>query len=168
MNMNRISKGLGLLFLLIIVISGCKSQKKAKEAQAQQAEPKEVVTDEKPETTVTAPKIEEVKPEPDAKKKEMAMKLNGMFASVATSGNKSASEATKKEILNMFSSGNVPVLIVIYDGEKVKDHDKPTTISSYVDYLSLTGNNNAQVENIELNDQGLITLLELKKNYTNN
>lgn len=170
MNMNNLSKGAGFLFLLIIMLSGCKSQKKIKEAQTAEAtqQKEEVKVEEKPETPVTKPKTEEEKPEPEAKNEDIAMKLNQMFASIAKPGDKSAKEATKKEVLNMFSSGDVPVLITIYQGDTVKDHDKPTTISRYVDYLSLTGNNNAAVENMEVNDQGLITLLELRKNYNNN
>jgi hypothetical protein len=155
-----------LCMFAVIVMMGCKSQKKVK-AQAKEPEQNEVVATEKPEL-VTPPKIEEPKTETTTAKDDISRKLNQMFASIANSGNSNSSLATKNEVLNLFSSPNVPVLIVIYEGDKVKDHDKPTTIKSYLEYLGITRNNNAMIKDLEFNENGLITLLELRKNYTTN
>lgn len=78
---------------------------------------------------------------------------------------KSVMEANTKisEAMKLFSSPDVPVLIIISkEGDQV-DYDKPTTIEKYLNYLKDTKNYNNEVYNVKFDGYGQITTLELIK-----
>jgi hypothetical protein len=83
----------------------------------------------------------------------------------AVVNNKSLEMANSRinEALKFFASPDVPVLIIIYQEGDTKDFDKPTTIKKYLEYLKDQGKNPNKVNNVQYNDNGKITELELLK-----
>jgi len=79
--------------------------------------------------------------------------------------NKSLEMANSRinETLKFFASPDVPVLIIIYQEGDTKDYDKPTTIKKYLEYLKDQGKNPNKVNNVQYNDNGKISELELLK-----
>jgi len=74
-------------------------------------------------------------------------------------------ERTEREILSRFSSPEAPVLIIIHEGDGLKDYDRPTTISKYLNYLKDQAKSPNEVANVVLDSRGKITELELRKVY---
>ena len=83
----------------------------------------------------------------------------------AISNARSTEEANRKiqETLQLFSSSDAPVLIVISEENGNKDYDRPSTIKRYLDYLKDTGNAPDALSHLTINDSGLISEVELIK-----
>lgn len=90
--------------------------------------------------------------------------IDEYFTSIA--GASSADEANAKiaEALKLFVGPDAPVLIIISQEGGMNDYDKPTTIDSYLNYLKDTKNYNNSVYEVEMDNYGQITTLELIKN----
>ena len=106
----------------------------------------------------------------EEKKKQEAAKgqtyqyIDEYFNQIASA--KTVPEANAKigEAMKLFSSPDVPVLIIISKAGSEVDYDKPTTIDKYLNYLKDTKNYNNSVYNVEMDGYGQIVTLELIKN----
>jgi hypothetical protein len=109
---------------------------------------------------------EKVKPdEGTAKKKETEAMVTDYFASIATATSVSQANMQIAEALKLFSSPDVPVLIVIAKSGEQVDYDRPTTIKNYLNYLKDTKNNINKVGKVTYDSNGKIREMELIKTY---
>ena len=156
----------------MICFTGCKSKKKAAEA-ARAAEERARLEQEanlrREEEQRKIEAEEAARREAEARQKEMLAnapkaKLNQYFQSIANSGNVASANSSINEALTLFASPDTPVLIVISEEGGQKDYDRPTTIRQYLNYLKDTRNNSASISNLQFDNSGKITEVELKKN----
>ena len=91
-------------------------------------------------------------------------KLNQYFESIARSSNVASANSSINEALALFASPETPVLIVISEENGQKDYDRPTTIRQYLNYLKDTKNNANTISNLQYDNSGKITEVELRKN----
>lgn len=89
--------------------------------------------------------------------------LYGFFIDLVNNKNYQDSEVFINQALKMFASESVPVLIIISQEGGMVDYDEPTTIRKYLEYLDDTKNNSNRINSIKVNQEGLITELELIK-----
>lgn len=104
--------------------------------------------------------------ERETRERESYNRLGGLFNDIANASSESAADRSINEALNMFSSQQVPVLIIIFEDEQqdVVDYDEPTTIGDYLHYLKVVKRKPDNVEKLEFNDNGKISEIILKKN----
>lgn len=151
---------LSLVVLLAMVVgfSSCKNKKKLTEmsdpVEVREEIAQEEMEEEEPEVVEERVVVKE--PTKEAK-------LNNYFGAIATSSSTSAANASINEALSMFSNGDAPVLIVIYNEGGKPSYDEPTTIEKYLNYLKDTKNNKAKVEEVVYDTNGKIKELVLKK-----
>ncbi len=82
------------------------------------------------------------------------------FRSIANASGTQQANAEINRALDLFSSPDVPVLVIISnDG----DYDRPTTISRYLNYLKDQRKNPNRVHRVALDNQGRIREIELIK-----
>ena len=98
-----------------------------------------------------------------AKAREPKNVLERNFASIASAGSVTQANRLINETLQLFSSNDVPVLIIISQAAGFNDYDRPTTIENYLNYLKDQKVNRNKVENLKFNDNGKITEVELIK-----
>lgn len=98
-----------------------------------------------------------------AKAKEPKNVLERNFASIASASSVTSANRLINETLQLFSSNDVPVLIIISQAGGFNDYDRPTTIENYLNYLKDQKVNRNKVENLKFNDNGKITEVELIK-----
>jgi hypothetical protein len=89
--------------------------------------------------------------------------LNKQFAALTGEQDYDKSNNIISNILPMFASPEVPVLVIISEENGMKDYDKPTTIEKYLNYLKDRKAYKAEVENIVYDENGKINELELRK-----
>ncbi len=89
--------------------------------------------------------------------------LYGFFNDLVSNKNYQDSEVYINQALKMFANESVPVLIIISQAGGMVDYDEPTTIRKYLEYLDDTKNNSNLINSIKVNEEGLITELELIK-----
>jgi len=89
--------------------------------------------------------------------------LSNLFGKIAAAGNTTAANNIIEEGLTMFSSPQVPVLIIISKSGNLKDYDEPTTILRYLNYLKDQQTSPNLVHNLVKDDNGKINELELIK-----
>ncbi|MFT7030164.1 MAG: hypothetical protein ACJA2C_001559 [Marinoscillum sp.] len=89
-------------------------------------------------------------------------KLENYFIAIAT-GTDASANANINEAIGLFSNQAATVLIIIYNADGTTDYDEPTTIRKYLEYLKDTKNNSAKVEEMVLDEKGMIKELVLKK-----
>lgn len=166
------SKVVMWLFVLMICFTGCKSKKKAAEA-ARAAEERARMEQEaklRSEEEQRRKEAEEAaRRDAEARQREMMAnapkaKLNEYFESIASSGNVASANSSINEALTLFASPDTPVLIVISEEGGQKDYDRPTTIRQYLNYLKDTKNNSNSISNLQFDNSGKITEVELRKN----
>lgn len=166
------SKVVMWLFVLMICFTGCKSKKKAAEA-ARAAEERARMEQEaklRSEEEQRRKEAEEAaRRDAEARQREMMAnapkaKLNEYFESIASSGNVASANSSINEALTLFASPDTPVLIVISEEGGQKDYDRPTTIRQYLNYLKDTKNNPNSISNLQFDNSGKITEVELRKN----
>ncbi len=174
MNSIRNSSGLVVLvFLLALSATGCKSKKKAMEAQAAAAERARIER----EATAARQQEDERKRQEDERARQAAeaneaalravepkSRLIKYFDTIATSGNETAANGSINEALTLFASPETPVLIVISEEGGQKDYDRPTTIKDYLNYLKDQKKNMNKVSNLQFDASGRISEVELRKN----
>jgi hypothetical protein len=160
------------LLVLMICFTGCKSKKKAAEA-ARAAEERARMEQEanlrKEEEQKRKEAEEAARRDAEARQKEMLAnapkaKLNQYFQSIANSNNPASANSSINEALTLFASPDTPVLIVISQEGGQKDYDRPTTIRQYLNYLKDTKNNANSISNLQFDNSGKITEVELRKN----
>lgn len=82
------------------------------------------------------------------------------FDAISGASSTSLANANINQALSLFSSPDVPVLVII---SEAGDYDRPTTISRYLEYLKDQGRNPNVVNNVVLDAQGKISEIELIK-----
>lgn len=160
------------LLVLMICFTGCKSKKKAAEA-ARAAEEKARLEQEarlrseeeqrKREAEEQARRDEEARRQQELANSPKA-KLGRYFQSIAGSSNVASANSSINEALTLFASPDTPVLIVIAEENGQKDYDRPTTIRQYLNYLKDTKNNANTISDLQFDNSGKITEVELRKN----
>lgn len=166
------SKVVMWLLVLMICFTGCKSKKKAAEA-ARAAEERARIEQEaklrSEEEQKRKDAEEAARRDAEARQRDMATnepkaKLNEYFESIARSNNMASANGSINEALSLFASPDTPVLIVISEENGQKDYDRPTTIRQYLNYLKDTKNNSNNITNLQFDNSGKITEVELRKN----
>jgi hypothetical protein len=104
----------------------------------------------------------------DQKRKEAEAKkgfqyVDDYFMQVAGASNAMEANAKISEAMKLFSSPEVPVLIIISKTGEDTDYDKPTTIEKYLNYLKDTKNYSNAVYDVKFDGYGQISHLELIK-----
>ena len=90
--------------------------------------------------------------------------LETNLASIATASNVNQANRLINETLKLFSSNDVPVLIIISQAvDGMYDYDKPTTIEDYLNYVKDQKVNRSKINDLKFDAQGKITELELIK-----
>lgn len=90
-------------------------------------------------------------------------KIEDYFDAIATSSSVDLANSRISDALTFFASPDVPVLIIVFMENDIKDYDKPTNIKHYLEYLKDQGKNPNKVHNIQYDANGKITELELIK-----
>ena len=85
------------------------------------------------------------------------------FQSISNAGSSSLANIRIDRALEMFSSDNAPVLIVISDVGGRREYDRPTTIKKYLNYLKDQGKNADYIDQVIMDNNGKIKELELIK-----
>ncbi|MGE5425089.1 MAG: hypothetical protein ACM3N9_06975 [Syntrophothermus sp.] len=85
------------------------------------------------------------------------------IADAGKSGNLSQAQSIAKSTLNLFSSDDATVLIIISREGSMVDYDKPTTIRRYLDFLRDQKANRNAVDSYQLDANGKIKELDLIK-----
>lgn len=89
--------------------------------------------------------------------------LGDLFGRIAGSAGSASVNNLIDEGLNMFSSPDAPVLIIISQSGDIKDYDEPTTIERYLNYLKDHKVSPNEVYHLEKDGYGKISELELIK-----
>jgi len=179
MNPLRNSAKIAVMALAILICaSGCKSSKKAAEAARRASDEKARMEQEanlkkqqeedrkKQAAEEQASRDAEAKRQREAKEKESTpyVKLDQYFEAIANSSNLASTNNSISEALALFASADAPVLIVISGSGDQKDYDRPTTIKNYLNYLKDQKKNINKIENLQFDNSGKITEVELRKN----
>ena len=85
------------------------------------------------------------------------------IANAAKTGNLSQADNTIQKTLQLFSSDDAPVLIIISREGSIVDHDKPTNIKRYLNLLRDTKTSRNNIDAIMTDDNGKIKELDLIK-----
>lgn len=85
------------------------------------------------------------------------------FQSISNADSPNLANIRIERALEMFSSGNAPVLIVISDVGGRREYDRPTTIKKYLNYLKDQGKNADYIDQVIMDNNGKIKELELIK-----
>ena len=173
MNVIRNSSKLVMwILVLMICLTGCKTKKKAAEA-ARAAEERARIEQEstlrKEEEQKRKEAEEAAGREGETRQNEMMTnapkaKLNQYFNAIASSGNVASANSSINEALTLFASPETPVLIVISEESGQKDYDRPTTIREYLNYLKDQKKSINSISNLQFDNSGKITEVELRKN----
>lgn len=121
------------------------------------------------EKIVAAKEAERLRQEEEERLKKEAEALNKYdyideyFNSIANAGTPEEANAKIAQALKLFTSSDTPVLIIISQEGGNNDYDKPTTIEKYLNYLKDTKTNINEVYEVQMDDYGQITALELIK-----
>jgi len=166
----RSSRLILLAFLAAMMIGGfsCKSKKKAAEASDAAAEKarieQEALEREKQLAEEERRRAEEERLANERAKREApARKLETYFTAIVNASSITSANQTINEALSLFSSPEVPVLIVISESNGQKDYDRPTTIRDYLNYLKDQKKNINKIGDLQLDASGKITEVELVK-----
>ncbi len=89
--------------------------------------------------------------------------LSDLFGKIVAAENTTAANNMIEEGLTMFSSPQVPVLIIISKSGTMKDYDEPTTILRYLNYLKDQQTSPNLVHDLVKDGDGKINELELIK-----
>lgn len=163
---------LALLVILMAVGGGCKSKKKAAEAAAAAEKARmeqEAAALKKQQEEEEARRRKEVEEEAarraaeEARMKNPQAKLEQYFSAISNSNNEASANSSINEALTMFASADTPVLIVIHESGGQKDYDRPTTIKNYLNYLKDQKKQADKIGNLQFDNSGKITEVELVK-----
>ncbi|HEX6227351.1 MAG TPA: nucleoid-structuring protein H-NS [Chryseolinea sp.] len=166
---------LSMLALLVIPMAfgaGCKSKKKAAEAAAaaEKARMEQEAASLKRQQEEEARKRREAEEAEAARKaaaeanmKSPQAKLEQYFSSISNASNEASANSSINEALSLFASAETPVLIVIHEAGGQKDYDRPTTIKNYLNYLKDQKKQADKIGNLQFDNSGKITEVELVK-----
>ena len=161
---------LALLVVLMAVGGGCKSKKKAAEAaaaaeKARMEQEAAALKKQQEEDRKRREAEEEAakRAAAEANKKGPQAKLEEYFTSISNSSNEASANSSINEALSLFASSDTPVLIVIHESGGQKDYDRPTTIKNYLNYLKDQKKQADKIGNLQFDNSGKITEVELVK-----
>lgn len=109
---------------------------------------------------------ERLRKEEEARQAREAAKygsLESQFLAIAGAPDMAAANEKIARTLTLFSSPDVPVLIIISQAGGFNDYDRPTTIGKYLDYLKDQKVYTNTIEQVKYDSNGKITELELIK-----
>ena len=95
--------------------------------------------------------------------KDKTQAVTNYFATISSASSVSEANMAIADALKLFSSPDVPVLIIISKEGATVDYDRPTNIKDYLNYLKDTKNNINNVSRIQYDGNGKIKELELIK-----
>lgn len=107
--------------------------------------------------------VQRVAQEPRGPDPALEDTLSDLFGKIVAAGNTTAANNMIEEGLTMFSSPQVPVLIIISKSGTLKDYDEPTTILRYLNYLKDQQTSPNLVHDLVKDGDGKINELELIK-----
>ena len=166
---------LAIFISAVSVNTGCKSKKKAMEAQAaadekarleaEALEKKKRAEEEarKKKEAEEAAAAERARLDEEAKKSTPYTKLQEYFNAIGSASSVAAANSSINEALTLFASPETPVLIVISESGGQKDYDRPTTIKDYLNYLKDQKKQADKLGNLQFDSSGKITEVELVK-----
>lgn len=175
LNFIRTSPKWVFLLTLVILMSaggGCKSKKKAMEAEAaankakmeqEAALKKQQEAEELRRKEAEENERREAEARAKAAKTEPYSKLEQYFNAIGGASSVASANSSINEALALFSSGETPVLIVISESGGQKDYDRPTTIKDYLNYLKDQKKRADKIGNLQFDSSGKITEVELIK-----
>lgn len=89
--------------------------------------------------------------------------INRSFSGIAHAGSYTEADKAIQQVLQLFATPDVPVLIIIDQVDGVNDYDRPTTASRFLNYLKDMKSYKFAVDSVKRNAEGKITELELIK-----
>jgi hypothetical protein len=167
-----------ILALMVVVMAmgaGCKSKKKAMEAQqaAEKARIEQEAAARKQREEEEARRRREADEQArrDAEARARAerevvgpqKKLEQYFSAIANATSPGAANNSINEALALFASPSTPVLIVIHEEGGEKDYDRPTNIKDYLNYLKDQKKPADRIGNLQFDGSGKIKEVELVK-----
>jgi len=166
--------------LLMVVMScalGCKSKKKAMEAQAAadkaKMEQEAALRKQQEEELKKREAAAQAQRDAEARAREAAAasaasapaaRLSKYFDAIANASSVASANSNISEALSLFSSPDTPLLIIISEENGQKDYDRPTTIQNYLNYLKDQKKKADKIDNLKFDGSGKITEVELRKN----
>lgn len=159
-----------LAMVVAFTAFGCKSKKKAMEAEAAERariEQEEALRRQQEEEArqKAAEEEERARRETESRANAKYTILGQYFQAIAGASDLTSANNSINEALTMFSSPDTPVLIVINESNGEKDYDRPTTIREYLNYLKDQKKNINKIQKLEFDDAGKITEVELRKEF---
>ncbi len=106
---------------------------------------------------------EEEKTEESSLNSALMREVEDYFERVAKASGYEAANRLIDQALPLFSSTDSPILIVIDQKGEDRAYDRPTTAEKYLNYLKDRGEYRYRVAKINVDDEGKISSLELKK-----
>ncbi|MBN3035388.1 MAG: hypothetical protein JW861_07355 [Bacteroidales bacterium] len=97
------------------------------------------------------------------KKKQSYDYIEDYFFQIAGSNDINEANTKISEAMKLYSSDQVPVLIIISQEGDITDYDKPTTIGNYLNYLKDVKKYDCKIHQARFDEYGQITELELIK-----
>ncbi|GAB4240885.1 MAG: hypothetical protein Tsb0034_17590 [Ekhidna sp.] len=156
----KITQLMALAFLVMMGAPSCKNKQKV----AEMSDPDEVKAQIEEEEKMNEEEEEEVTPERNVVKSPSSEeKLTNYFKAISASTSTASANSSISEALTMFSSKDIPVLIVFYEANGTPSYDEPTTIDKYLNYLKDTKNFNTRIDEMVMDSNGKIKELVLKK-----
>lgn len=166
------SRTLGImLVILTLAVAGCKSKKKAMEANAasekarmeQEAALQKQRDEEEQRKRAAEEEAEKARRVDEMRTREPSAKLEQYFNAISSATNLPSANSSISEALALFASDDTPVLIVISESGGQKDYDRPTTIKNYLNYLKDQKKRADKIGNLQFDGSGKITEVELIK-----
>lgn len=87
--------------------------------------------------------------------------INKQFNAISTAANVDMANNQIQQTLQSFETPDIPVLIIVSQSGGIKDYDRPTTISMFLNYLKDKKQYKYKVESVKRNSLGKISELEL-------
>ncbi len=164
--MRTISKNYSKLLLAVIVTgsilvtdTGCKTKKAVTKTNTDDSQAKADADARKKAAADAAAKAAAAA----AAQREPYNRVENYFQQIANAGSASNANPIISNALQSFSSGDVPVLIIIYRSGSTVDYDKPTTISNYLNFIKDQKQSPNSVDHLDMDSNGKITQVVLIK-----
>lgn len=113
--------------------------------------------------------LQKMREEEEKKRKEAEAEkhkynyINDYFYQIAYSKDANSANQLIDEALKLYTSENVPVLIIIHQEGDIIDYDKPTNIKDYLNFVKDQKKYNNKINSVKFDGYGQITELELIK-----
>ncbi len=158
------------LIALVAMGAGCKSKKKAMDVtdtaaadkarldkEAELKRQREEEERKRQEAADNATRVEE------ERARAPYTKLEQYFSAIGSAPSTEAANNSINEAMELFSSPETPVLIIIHEAAGQKDYDRPTNIRDYLNYLKDQKKKADKIGTLKFDGSGKITEVELIK-----